>query len=312
MDWQFHHQTVRLLYQQGKSKRQIAQELHLSRWLVRRFVETEQFPERAPKSQRRTTILTPYEPLLQEQWQQGERTTPTLFRLLQAEGYSGSIHTVRHWVQQHRQEPAPHTKPAYRARYTVASEEVATRATEQRRLPAARRLVWLLLNDPEDLAADDQELLKLLLEEPSIATIYPLVQQFLLLVRQRDLSALDDWLSACVSSNVPKMANFASGLEQDEAAVRAALTLPWSTEHVAYCTSSPASSRFRIISPSGVGGAGGFLGAETNNFPGHCSVPPQSARHDTTARSFALAPRVARRFLRQFAFLLPAGACSGL
>jgi transposase len=147
-------------------------------------------------------------------------------------GYSGSIHTVRHWVQQRRQEPAPHTKPAYRARYAVAPEEVATRATEQRRLPAARRLVWLLLNDPQDLAADDQELLKLLLEEPSIATIYPLAQQFLVLVRQRDLSALDGWLNVCISSSVPELANFASGLQQDEAAVRAALTLPWSTSQV--------------------------------------------------------------------------------
>jgi len=226
------YESVRLLHQQGKSKRQIAHELQLSRWLVRRFVEADQFPERAPKAQRRTTILTPFEPVLQARWQQGERTTPTLFRVLQAEGYTGSIHTVRHWVQQRRQEPAAHTKPAYRARYTVAAEEIATQVAAQRRLPAARRLVWLLLNTPEDLTADDQALLKLLLEEPSIATIYPLAQQFLLLVRQRDLSALDRWLNDCLTSTVPELANFASGLQQDEAAVRAALTLPWSTGQV--------------------------------------------------------------------------------
>jgi transposase len=226
------YESVHLLHQQGKSKRQIAQELQLSRWLVHRFVEADQFPERAPKAQRRTTILTPFEPVLQERWRQGERTTPTLFRALQAEGYTGSIHTVRHWVQQRRQEPAPHTKPAYRARYTVAAEELATQVAAQRRLPAARRLVWLLLNTPKDITADDQALLKLLLEEPSIATIYPLAQQFLLLVRQRDLSALDRWLNDCLTSNVPELANFASGLQQDEAAVRAALTLPWSTGQV--------------------------------------------------------------------------------
>jgi hypothetical protein len=51
-----------------------------------------------------------------------------------------ALHTVRHWVQQRRQEPAPHTKPAYRARYTVASEAIATQVAAQRRLPAARRL----------------------------------------------------------------------------------------------------------------------------------------------------------------------------
>jgi transposase len=226
------YESVRLLYHQGKSKRHIAQELQISPWLVRRFVEAEQFPERAAKSQRRTSILTPFEAVLQEQWQQGQRTVPSLFRLLQAQGYSGSIYTVRHWVQQRRQEPAPHTKPAYRAKYTIPPEEVAIRTAAQQRLPAARQLVWLVLKEQEELAADDQELLKFLLEEPSIARIYPLAQQFLLLVRQRDLSAFDGWLSACVSSNVSELASFASGLQQDEAAVRAALTLPWSTGQV--------------------------------------------------------------------------------
>jgi transposase len=219
------YERVQLLYHQGKSKRQIAQELQISRWLVRRFVEADQFPERAPKSQRRTTILTPFEPVLQERWQQGERTAPPLFRVLQAEGYSGSIHTVRHWVQQRRQEPAPHTNPAYRATYTVEPEQSEALAAAQWRLPLARQLVWLLLNDADDLSSDDQQLLSLLREEPSIASAYTLAQQFLHLMRQRDLSALDGWLTACWASAVPDLANFASGLQQDDAAVRAALTL---------------------------------------------------------------------------------------
>jgi transposase len=102
------YECVRLLYQQGKSKRSIAQELHISAWLVRRFIHADTFPERAPK-QPRSTILRPFERLLRERWQQGQQTTTRLFRLLQAEGYTGSIYTLRHWVQSHRQEPAPRT-----------------------------------------------------------------------------------------------------------------------------------------------------------------------------------------------------------
>jgi transposase len=225
------YETVRLLHQQGKSKRQIAQELGLSRSLVRRFVEAEQYPERAPK-RKRCGILTPFEPLLHEHWQRGERTTPALFRVLQAAGYPGSIHTVRHWVQQRRQEPAPHTKGAYRATYTVAPQELAARVAAQQRLPAARQLVWLLLKAVDDLSSDDQHLLRVLREEPSIASAYTLAQQFLHLVRQRNLSALDGWLAECWASAVPDLANFASGLQQDDAAVRAALTLPWSSGQV--------------------------------------------------------------------------------
>lgn len=195
---------------------------------MRRFVEAEQFPERAPKRKRRS-ILTLFEPLLHEHWQQGERTTPALFRALQAAGYSGSIYTIRHWVQQRRQEPAPHTKGTYRATYTVAPQELAARAAAQQRLPAARQLVWLLLKPLDDLPSEDKQLLDVLVQESSVATAYPLAQRFLCLVRQRDVAALDSWLADCASSGVPDLASFAQGLQQDDAAVRAALTLPWST-----------------------------------------------------------------------------------
>lgn len=225
------YETVRALYQHGKSKSQISKELGISSWLVRRFVEAEQFPERVPKAPRRG-ILTPFEPLLQELWRAGERTTPALWRALEAAGYTGSIHTVRHWVQRRRQEPAPHTNAAYREKYTVEPEQVAARAAAQRRLPGARQLVWLLINKRDELSSDDEHLLAVLLSEPSVATAYELGQRFLGLVRQRALDKLDPWIADCQASQVPDLSNFAAGLQQDDAAIRAALTLPWSSGQV--------------------------------------------------------------------------------
>lgn len=225
------YERVRLLYGQGKSKQHIAHELHISAWLVRRFVKADTFPERAPKPPR-ATILTPFESILCAYWQQGERTTTRLFRLLQAEGYTGSIYTLRHWVQNHRQEPAPRTKPAYRARYTVAPQERAARAAEERRLPSARQLVWLLLKSEGELGSDEQQLRSILLQEPLVATGHTLARRFLELVRQRNEATLDGWLQDCLTSGIREMVNFAQGLQQDEAAVRAALTLPWSTGQV--------------------------------------------------------------------------------
>lgn len=140
------YETIRELHRQGKSKSQIARELGVSAWLVRRSVAAEQFPERIPKAQR-PTILTPFEPLLHEHWLAGEQTTPALWRAIVAAGYTGSIHTVRHWVQRRRQEPAAHTHPAYRAKYIVEPEQVAARAAAQQRLPGARQLAILLLDD---------------------------------------------------------------------------------------------------------------------------------------------------------------------
>jgi transposase len=52
------------------------------------------------------------------------------------------------------------------------------------------------------------------------------------LVRQRALAELDPWIADCHTSQVPDLSNFAAGLQQDDAAVRAALTLPWSSGQV--------------------------------------------------------------------------------
>jgi transposase len=102
----------------------------------------------------------------------------------------------------------------------------------ERRLPSARRLVWLLLKGESELGSDEQQLRSLLLQEPIVATGHALAQRFLEMVRQRNEATLDSWLKDCLTSGIREMANFASGLQQDEAAVRAALSLPWSTGQV--------------------------------------------------------------------------------
>ena len=102
----------------------------------------------------------------------------------------------------------------------------------ERRLPSARRLVWLLLKGESELGSDEQQLRSILLQEPSVATGHGLAQRFLEMVRQRNEATLDSWLKDCLTSGIREMANFASGLQQDEAAVRAALRLPWSTGQV--------------------------------------------------------------------------------
>ena len=54
----------------------------------------------------------------------------------------------------------------------------------------------------DELSPDDQELLIVQLQEPSIATSYPLVQRFLRLVHERGLAGLDAWIATCGGSQV--------------------------------------------------------------------------------------------------------------
>lgn len=60
---------------------------------------------------------------------------------------------------------------------------------------------------------------------PVLAAARHLLERFQAMVRKRDPSIFDTWIDEALSS---AMASFARGLRDDQAAVRAALSLPWS------------------------------------------------------------------------------------
>ena len=60
---------------------------------------------------------------------------------------------------------------------------------------------------------------------PLLAATRHLLEQFQVMVRKRDPSGLDTWLDEASSS---AMASFARGLRDDQHAVTAAVSLPWS------------------------------------------------------------------------------------
>ena len=70
---------------------------------------------------------------------------------------------------------------------------------------------------------------RLLALSPALATVRDLAQRFAALVRAHTADALTPWLADAERS---ELCGFAAGLRQDEQAVRAALTLPWSSGQV--------------------------------------------------------------------------------
>lgn len=71
-------------------------------------------------------------------------------------------------------------------------------------------------------------LLEHIRQEKLLDILYQLVQRFMTMVRQQQVTLLDAWLVDCNNSNVAGLQNFAASLAQDYAAVHAALELPWS------------------------------------------------------------------------------------
>jgi transposase len=97
------------------------------------------------------------------------------------------------------------------------------------RLAAARQLVGLFIRDAHTLGADDRRVLMRLLQDPQMADMSTLIQEFQSMVRTRHGPDLSDWLTACTASGLPDLQTFAAGLQRDEAAIRNALTESWST-----------------------------------------------------------------------------------
>ena len=88
----------------------------------------------------------------------------------------------------------------------------------------------MLTADLEVLAAPDRTYVERLLALSStLATVRDLAQRFAALVRVHTADALTPWLADADNS---ELRGFAASLRGDEHAVRAALTLPWSSGQV--------------------------------------------------------------------------------
>jgi transposase len=96
-----------------------------------------------------------------------------------------------------------------------------------------RRATWLVLRREAKRTEDEtQQLVQLREQQAEVAEAIDLAQDFAQLVRQRQPAQLDPWLQRASNSMLDALRRFAQGLRDDYAAVKAGVTLPWSTSPV--------------------------------------------------------------------------------
>jgi len=104
--------------------------------------------------------------------------------------------------------------------------------TKPRQL-SVRQAKWLLVRQEEKLKAEEVSYRERLCALcPDVASAYPLAQEFMRIIRERDGARLDGWLADVQASGVRELKQFAKSLLRDEAAVRGALDTAWSTGQV--------------------------------------------------------------------------------
>jgi transposase len=103
--------------------------------------------------------------------------------------------------------------------------------SEPRQPPlTARRAAWLVLRrEDQRTAVESQQLTQLRAQSGELAEAITLTEDFAQLVRQRHGARLDPWLERAAQSTLGVFRRFAQGLRDDYAAVKAGMTLPWST-----------------------------------------------------------------------------------
>ena len=155
-----------------------------------------------------------FEAYLRSRWDEGCRNATQLYREVCARGYHGEVRSFRRWIKD-------------RLRDGQSQPVVRSAAHLRWRPPSSRQTARLLTASSKILHKDDARFVDAVrAASPEIAQAADLALQFHNILVGREITALDPWLVEALGSPI---GSFARGLQRDIDAVRAALTLPWST-----------------------------------------------------------------------------------
>jgi transposase len=216
------YQQVIELHSQGMKAPDIAHRVGIGERTVYRWLAHGSFPE-ARRRRRRPSLIDPYDRYVIERLQQGCHNGSQLYRELTAKGFKGAPRALYRYLATL---PTPQSLPSE----SLQPESKSTLAP-----PAplqnfsARRATKLFICHPDDLDETSRAELALIRQaSPNAEAAYGLAQTFMRMIREHEGQQLETWLNEAEASQLPEFQSFASGIQQDKAAVLAGLTLPWS------------------------------------------------------------------------------------
>jgi transposase len=215
------YEQAHALHQQGWTTKAIATHLGRHHRTVKKYLQAAIFPERPPR-RRPPSILDPYKAYLRERWQAGYRSAKELYHEIQTQGFLGKYSIVAAYVSRLR----PPQGRITRRRKSGAP----TTIVEVDKPLTPSRATWLIMRREAKLNDDEKsQRAQLQAQEGAIAEAIALTQDFAALVRQRQPDQLETWLEHATTSGLQAFKSFAKGLRAEYEAVKAGVTLMWST-----------------------------------------------------------------------------------
>jgi transposase len=213
------YERVLTLSQQGYNQDDIATELRMSRKKVRQLLQE---PPHPPVYKSRPTKLMPYQSYLKHRFtEEGCDNSSQLYREIRARGYDGCCSVVTNYVTQLRQQAGVNA--------TTGRKQSRQPNPLKGTIPAPGPLRWCFLLPRERLKKKQQARLdRLCQSDTRFVLLYHLAQTFVHLLHEQTERGLTPWFKEVQSSGIEELISFAKGLQRDEAAVRAGLSLKWS------------------------------------------------------------------------------------
>jgi transposase len=208
------YEEARRMHDEGHSLRAIARALRMSSKTVIRYLRSECVPDWRP-GRTAPSGLDRYREFIDRRVGEGCCNARVLHRQLIALGYAGGYDPVRRAIRRR-------TDRDGRSR---ASGPIRVR-TE---IPTARRLSFEVVRRPSERKEQAARWVgRLRVAGGGVQTTIELTERFGELVRGRSAQGLGAWLEQAEASGLPEFCGLARSIRQDEAAVRAGLSEPWS------------------------------------------------------------------------------------
>jgi len=226
------YEDVRRRHLAGETLLAIGRATGLARATVRKYAQAESVPERA-RRRPNPSRLDPYLAHLEQRMAEGCENAMALWREIRARGFAGTHRQVHRFVAERRTRPARRTARKWLSRPASATAEAISAVP----IPSPKQLAWLLVQPLATLQPRAAADLARIRQDPEAARIADLARRFTVLVRacglggdrpENPVGQLDRWLLETRNCGVAALETFATGLAQDGAAVRAALTTSWS------------------------------------------------------------------------------------
>lgn len=208
------YNTIQERYAKGEYLKTIARDLEIDFRTARKYALSDECPTRKPHKRTRKRLLEPYEPYLKARWKEGCKNGRGLYREIKAHGYPGPRTQVAKFIALLRRE-----ENDWKPQPSSAAGEPLT----------PYKASMLLLRCPERCTESDSTALAQLRDaHTEIAATIGFTERFLEIVRERQGEKMGEWLSDAEECGIRGIWRFAHKVRQDEAAVRAGCTLPYS------------------------------------------------------------------------------------